>query len=346
VSNRDVALRLAPLKPFPCVFGKDPAPGFLWTKWPNNHRYGSDGKEVPYVDEIDIVWNYYRSRYGIDPAPAFSPGAVGLVGIDLDRKTGRADGVALFDALLNEHGELPPCPITVSPSGGYHPIFKQPLGRPPLGNREGWFAGKGVNVRGKSGYLLCPGATIIDPETGECFEYKSAPGCPDLLEAFLSDSIPVIPDWLVDLIEDGKEPDEDIPLGSPIGSVNVQPSTDAWNRARADAYIETPLQYYVSELAGMPAESGRNGLENRAVFYISGLIHCPRLARTSWTADEVFDLVWWAYRRHPSRKRNAPQRFRATFRSAWNSGIRKPARGPAPDVVSNVEIMLRGVEAA
>jgi Bifunctional DNA primase/polymerase, N-terminal len=160
------------------------------------------------------------------PAPAFCPGAVGLIGIDLDRKPGKPDGVALFDSLIDQHGVLPPCPVTMSPSDGYHLIMKQQPGRPPLGTRAGWFTGKGVDIRGRGGYLLCPGAVLETDAHGVVFDtakhYKSAPGCPDLIEAFLSDTIPVIPDWLVALIEDGAEPDSE-PLGCPGESVQVQP---------------------------------------------------------------------------------------------------------------------------
>jgi Bifunctional DNA primase/polymerase, N-terminal len=338
VSNRELALRLEPLLPFPCI-GKDPVCGFLWTRWPHSPRYTDDGTAVHYVDEIGTVWDYYTARYGISPAPAFQPGAVGLIGIDLDRKPGKPDGVALFDSLLNEHGDLPPCPVTISPSIGYHLIMKQQPGRPLLGNKEGWFLdrtvkppqNRGVNIRGKNGYLLCPGALLIDPDTGEYHEYKSAPGCPDLLEAFLSDTIPVIPDWLVALIEDGAEPDCE-PLGCPeTVDVRVQPSTDARSTAQADAYIEQPLKDRVNTLAGMPAETGRNNYLNSAVFYISGLIHHPTLANTSINQSEVWDAMHWAYSQHPSRKRNAWARFRNTFLSAWNAGARKRLRGPAPD---------------
>jgi hypothetical protein len=321
VINKDTAIRLAPVAPFPCI-RKDPVRGFLWTQWPHEDGY-----------DVAKVWDHYTDQYGVEPAPAFEPGAHGLIGIDIDRKPGNPDGIALFNSLLDEYGDLPPCPVTISPSIGYHFILKQQPGRAPLGNREGWFYGKGVNIRGKGGYLLCAGATIIDPETGECFDYKSAPGFPGLLEAFLSNTIPVIPDWLVALIEDGREPDNE-PLGCPTQQATVTPCSGAWNTARADAFLEPILAERTYRLAAMPAETGRNNYLNESTFYISGRRHNPVLANTSIDINEVWSAFEWAYAQHPSRKRNARQRFRKTFMSGWNDGRRKPCREPKPDPVT------------
>jgi hypothetical protein len=92
----------------------------------------------------------------------------------------------------------------------------------------------------------------------------------------------------------------------------------------------------------MPAETGRNIYLNKSVFHISGLIHCQTrtLANTSIDINEVWQAFEWAYAQHPSRKRNARQRFRATFLSGWNDGRAKPARGPAPDPVNDLVINL------
>jgi hypothetical protein len=320
MNNRENALRLAPLKPFPCVFGKDPAPGFLWTAWPHE-----DG----YADNLAAVWDYYHDKHGIDPAPAFQPGAHGLIGLDLDRKPGKPDGVALFDSLLDQYGDLPPCPMTATPSGGYHVIMRQPAGRQPLGNRAGWFKGNGVDVRGRNGYLLCPGAVLGD--TGEV--YESAPGCPDLVDAFLADAIPEIPQWIVDLIEGEPEPTR-TNLGSPSGGVTpaVTPGAGAYSPRRATAYIESALNGWMNKLA-VAIETTRNNTLNDAVFYIRGLMVCPTLAASTLTERQVWDAMWFACDRNGylRSKKDGPRAFAATFRSAWNAGTAEPARGPAPD---------------
>jgi hypothetical protein len=319
--NRAAALRLAGagLFVFPCKVEKKPAPGFLWQDWASNDPA-----------EVREIWDHY----GSDCAPALHLGPPGLIVVDLDVK--KANGIEAFDRLLDQYGgDLSLCPATATPSGGFHLPFRQPLGRAPLGNATGSLP-DGIDIRGNGGYVLAPGAILDDGQY-----YEGVAGWPNLIEAFTSGSIPIIPQWLIDLIE--AQPDGRPSLGRPSEArwTPGSPVAGVRNARRATSYIEVPLNDYRDRLAGMPAETGRNNFLNEAVFYISGLIHCPTLANNTISKGLVWDAMSWAYGRHPSRKRGARSRFRATFESAWRAGIAQPCRGPAPDPVSDIEIRLR-----
>jgi len=72
-----------------------------------------------------------------------------------------------------------------------------------LGNREGSLP-EGINVRGAGGYVVAPGAVRPDGA-----RYQPADDAVDLAEAFATDTIPAVPDWLVDIIgkDGGKNAD-------------------------------------------------------------------------------------------------------------------------------------------
>ncbi len=315
MSNRDVAVRLAEagLYVFPCAVEKTPARGFLWQAWATNDPA-----------EVAAIWSYY----GAECAPAIACGASGLVVLDLDRKPGKADGVAAMDALLDGHGgHISECPVVATPSGGYHIYFRQPADR-VLGNRTGALPA-GIDVRGDGGYVLAPDAVL---STGEYYEQVQGAA---LLDA------PVIPDWLTELIEAGRESD---PLGCPgWGTPPRTAVAGAWNTRRATAYIESALNGWMNKLIVAP-EGTRNNLLNDAVHYIAGLIACPTLAAATVSDGDVWRAMEFACQRNgylASRKDGWPA-FRATFRSAWLSGFAKPCRGPAPDPVDDAgEIRLR-----
>jgi hypothetical protein len=227
--------------------------------------------------------------------------------------------VAAFDALLDEHGsDLPLCPATLTPNDGYHLIFKQPSGRPPLGNSSGTLPA-GIDVRAcdgtnDGGYAIGPGAVMA---TGEF--YASVPGWPELCEAFVAGSIPEIMPWFVELIEAGRD------VRGP--SLERRP-TAVGDKSN---WVAAALQSEAIALAYLD-EGGRNNALNRLVFLFAG--H----AANGWTTrDEVYAAAHWACAvngyldsAHPS---DGPQQFEKTFCSGWNSGFRKPTSGPAEPVV-------------
>ena len=147
--NRETAIKLANsgLYVFPCCEGpegKAPANGFMWKEWATNDPA-----------EVAAIWDHY----GDDCAPALHLGRCGLVVVDLYRKNGK-DGVTVFDQLLDEYGaEFPQCPVTATPSNGFHLYLRQPPDREPLGDRKGWFKDTGVDIKG-AGYVLGPDAIL------------------------------------------------------------------------------------------------------------------------------------------------------------------------------------------
>lgn len=126
---------------------------------------------------------------GIDLAPA------DLVVIDLDRHGG-PDGVAAFNELCTGR-ELPPGPITDTPTGGRHLYFRQPKSG-PLGNARGRLPA-GIDVRGVGGFVVGPGSCRPDGKA-----WRTASGCPDLADAFQSGDIPELPEWLASIIRTDK----------------------------------------------------------------------------------------------------------------------------------------------
>jgi hypothetical protein len=296
-----IALASAGLHILPCRADKKPAPGFMWQQWATNDPL-----------EIEAIWNHY----GADCMPALHVGRCGLIVIDVDRHADKdgviIDGVGAFDTLLNQYGELPYCPAVETPSAGYHLFFKQPSDRSPLGNAEGALP-KGVNIRGNGGYIIGVGA--VRPDDGRY--YGSVAGWPNLLESFVAKNIPVIPSWLVDLLEGESY---EAPVCGPC--VEAEPIADTRARAIGLGSLEK-----WSNTVARTGEGGRNNALNGAVFTLAGNSVACHL-----TESEVFAAMQWActqngylQSRDPS---DGPVSFTKTFRSAWRAGLRRPLSAP------------------
>jgi hypothetical protein len=117
------------------------------------------------------------------------------------------------------------CPITQTPGGGLHRIFRQRDGE-ALGNSCGALP-KGIDVRGAGGYIIGPGSTRQD-HTG----WQPQPGTPDICDQA---AIPIIPDQLHQLITSAKHangagPCPEVAPGSvlpPLLSRTARPHTPA-----------------------------------------------------------------------------------------------------------------------
>ena len=127
-----------------------------------------------------------------DAVPGVELSRAGLVVIDADRHGG-PDGVAALEQLATSHGGLPAGPVTETPTGGRHYIYRQPIGQ-PLGNRRGALP-LGIDVRGAGGWIVAPGSVRPDGQ-----RWAAMPGTPPLAEAYASAAIPAMPDWLVAII--------------------------------------------------------------------------------------------------------------------------------------------------
>jgi Bifunctional DNA primase/polymerase, N-terminal len=138
--------------------------------------------------QIDSWWNEFP-----DAVPAVALGRCGLVVVDPDRHQGGADGVTAFADLVRRRGGLPPHPVTETAGGGEHHVFHQRDGE-PLGNRTGGLP-DGICVRGYGGFVVAPGAVRPDGAA-----WRADSHAPDLADAFRNKTIPIIPEWLVELI--------------------------------------------------------------------------------------------------------------------------------------------------
>jgi len=126
-----------------------------------------------------VKWDAYP-----ESLPGLPVGAQGLVVIDADRKTGGPDGVAAFNALCVEQGiDQNTFFVVETPSRGLHFYFATSI---PYGNSSGSLP-DGIDVRGKGGYVIAPGATLPDGRSYRHIygSWESIPPLPDALARFL-----------------------------------------------------------------------------------------------------------------------------------------------------------------
>lgn len=163
---------------FPCYAGgeriKTPIAGIRWREESTNN-----------IEQIKKWWQMYPFVI-----PAIDVGKSGFVVIDADRHQEDQDGVSALFELFNYYQYDPSgIPFVFTPSNGLHYYFRQPEGK-NLTNKTGSLP-KGVDVRGVGGYVLAPNTILQDGR-----QYISNM---DLRYA------PVIPDWLVNIIEKSAE---------------------------------------------------------------------------------------------------------------------------------------------
>lgn len=213
--------------------------------------------------------------------PGIELSKVSLLVIDADRHGG-PDGVAEFEALVARHGALPLGPLTETAGGGLHYFFKQPL-RKRLGNRKGALP-PGVDVRGDGGWIVAPGSTRSD---GKLWK----PLGPPLDRTFLAGTIPVVPDWVVDLIQSNVVR---IDGGNPA-HLQAERGESVKAQVRERAYASAALNGCADELRqAMPGR--RNEILNSVAFRMgrmiaSGWIEKPVVADALWAACEANGLV-------------------------------------------------------
>ncbi len=92
--------------------------------------------------------------------------ASGIVGLDLDRRDGGPDGVAVFAALCRVYGQPWPDTLTVAtPHAGLHLYFRVPPGAAAASTISRW---PGIDIRApgyrSGGYLAGPGSVVDGAE--------------------------------------------------------------------------------------------------------------------------------------------------------------------------------------
>lgn len=223
--NLTAALALAQqgIAVFPCDANKRPRPGVRW-------------KEEATTDarRIESWWRRYPNSL-----PAYQAGRHGLLIIDLDGDFGFED----WDAVRGSHDE--PTPVRIAtPGGGHHLFFLQDgsFGNsrgnlPPKRKRPGTEDLEGIDIRGAGGYVVAEGAILPDGRA-----YEPAPNFIGLIEARATDSIPVVPGWLRDVLQPpqevlGSDPSMSEPTPSAVPIVVSSSSPSEFFRKVNDAAL-------------------------------------------------------------------------------------------------------------
>ena len=228
----------------------------------------------------------------------------GVFVIDLDVRDDGRDGLACLAGLEAEHGDLPPCPVVITPSGGRHLYFAFDHDRPATTSRGRLPVG--VDVRGYGGYVIAPPSVRAD---GESYQWEIP---------YEGMDFPPAPDWLLDLIIPKFE---SVPRGPVI-----------FNRdSGSDEYYEAALESEYARAASSPRGARNNDL-NFAAFKLgqyvaSGALPEGRVRETLYRAAEASGLV------HD----DGPKQVHKTITSGLKAGAKNPrARPERPQYVEDI----------
>jgi AAA domain/Bifunctional DNA primase/polymerase, N-terminal len=217
---------------FPCGSNKKPR-----VKW--------RAESTTDIKQIDAWWTEWP-----DALPGIDLSKSNHVVIDGDRHGG-PDGVAAAEQLFVERQtDISIIPTVITPSGGRHYYFLQPNGE-PIGNSDKPLRDKAINIRGSGGYVIAPGAQLPDGS-----RYTQDKNSPNVFEALLYNTVPVLPPWLATMLRNGHNCTE------PNSNGAAAPDTDT---ARHHAYAQAALDGICDELAATP-EGRRNTILNNAAF--------------------------------------------------------------------------------
>jgi hypothetical protein len=237
-----------------------------------------------------------------------------FVVIDADRHVGGADGVAAFQALVDQNW-LPIGPVTKTANGGDHYIFRQAPGE-PFGDTKGSLP-DGVDVRG-SGLIVGPGAMRPD---GAMWR-----GWPSLVEAFPKGLVPELPNWIAALIRTPKPVKEKAPTEEKA----VEPAAVLSDIAPASGKRKaSPVIYVKWSAAALTGNADklaaarpgtRNNLANILAYRMG------RMVAAGWVKESsVIDAFMLASESNGKiLDDGGPASIRATIESGLAAGKRKP----------------------
>jgi hypothetical protein len=234
---------------------------------------------------------------------AIRTGAVsGLVVLDVDPAHG---GDESLEALVSDHGPLPPGRIVRTGSGGRHFYFAHPGG--VIRNDAGRRLGRGLDIRGDGGYVIAPPSSHT---SGSTYRWDGR-----------ERHLPNPPGWLLDRL---REPLHAPPQSRPPTAGPSEPRrTSAWAKAALER-----------ELAKVSAaqEGSRNSTLNRSAFSLGQIVGSGAL-----DADEVEHLLVNRATAIGLGEREA----RATITSGLSAGTRQP-RLPADRTIDLRTVPLPG----
>lgn len=273
---------------FPCQPGgltpKRPCLGVMWRR-----------ESTTDPAQLEKWWRQFPGAL-----PAIDLGKDGIVVMDADQHGG-PDGVAEWERMCE--GRDVDAPIVLTPAGGRHSYFSQPDGE-PLTNKRGALPA-GIDVRGKGGYVIAPGATMTD---GRCYEMRGS----------FADIQPV-PDWLAEILR-AKEEKEATQTVS-VSNV-VRPQVLQRDNAPHPAYLDKAIGDELSELASA-LKGGSNHALNKVAFALGQMVGAGWVARGQ--AQGWLEATAWGNEAIQKDGRSAMLR---TIRSGMESGIQKPRSMP------------------
>jgi hypothetical protein len=306
--NLDVALRWAKagLRVIPARVTLNEQTG-RWNKQPIITGYQQKA-----TTDLEVIKKWFSQN------PDARPGILltDLIVIDADRHGG-PDGVAAFEKLADENGGLPACPVTLTASNGKHFYFRQPDDI-QLGCSRGSLP-NGVDVRGRGGWIMAPGAIRPDGE-----RWMADPTAPDLLDALADGTIPVVPKWLVKIIRTKPQPPGSGPSSAPRTGLTDQPpqSKAVGGRItlsdRERAFAQAALAECATDLAA--ASPGDRNQTLNAVAYRMG-----RMVARGWIErPDVADALWAAAKQCGLVQDDGKDSVQATLGSGLEDGTAYP----------------------
>ena len=241
--------------------------------------------------------------------PGLPVGTHGLVVIDCDRRPGRPDGVQAFEALCKREAiDLQQSFAVTTPTGGVHFYFRSEM---PYGNSRGSLP-DGIDVRGKGGYVIAPGATLPD---GRCYR----------LDYGSWDAIPPLPDALATLLRSKDT------MAAPVSSV-ASPAS-----ARDVGYAARVLDAEIAPLAALRPGAGRNAALNQASFALGTLV-----GNGSLDPQVAVHALYEAATANGHVAKHGESQTRKTIESGLNAGMGKPRSSLTVDgPVIDVENLIR-----
>ena len=264
------------------------------TKW----RHGGAGQHSSTDESIVRRWwqLWPTDMVGVDL------GKAELLVLDGDRHADEHgevhhDGVEALRDLFRGH-TLKDHPVTWTAGGGVHVYFIAP---PGFGNGTGDLP-PGIDVRGNGGLVIAPGT--IRPDNGK--QYVADAGHPDLVEAFIAGTIPVLPALIQELIRPPRPPATPIVITAQGGR-------------RCECYAAATLDGIARELSAKAAGTRRNEALNGSAYRMGRMV-----ARDWIDRDEVEKALYSAAESCGLVEHTDAKAVRATIASGLDAGILKP----------------------